>query len=200
MSAWRARPADTGLVHTPGGAGFGARATLCALELATSAGGFVGVEDVAVDIDVDDPGPPLVPGARRPENARSGKRTILRLSWRRSDPLAVELQLTSTPDHPALPRGRWVVLRDFLRYGLEEPTGDGEVRIVPDNSGEPDCHSCGEKGTVSIRLARDGRPAWVKVPCSTVRAFLDETEAIVASGEESSEEALDALIRALLKA
>lgn len=147
-------------------------------------------EDVSVDIDVDDPGPPLVPGARRPEAHRRRKRTILRLGWRVSDPLAVEIGLTSTPDHPALPRGRWVVLRDFLRYGLEEPTGDGEVRISPDV----------EEGAVSMRLARDGRPAWIKVPAATVRAFLDETESILPSGEESSEEALDALIRALLRA
>ena len=95
-----------------------------------------------------------------------------------------------TPDHPALPRGRWVVLRDFLRYGIEEPTGDGEVRISPEIDG----------GVVSIRLARDGRPAWVQVPGSKVREFLDATEAILPSGEESSEEALDALIEALLQA
>jgi hypothetical protein len=145
---------------------------------------------VAVEIDVDDPGVPLVPGARQPEAHRRGKRTVLRLGWRVADPLAVGLELTSTPDHPALPRGTWVVLRDFLRYGLEEPTGDGEVRISPDV----------EAGVVSIRLARLGRPAWVRVPAETVRQFLDETEALVASGEESSEDALDALIRALLRA
>jgi Streptomyces sporulation and cell division protein, SsgA len=147
-------------------------------------------EDVAVEIDVDDPGPAGVPGARRPDSHRRDKRTILRLSWRRRDPLAVELQLTSTPDHPALPRGRWVVLRDFLRYGLEEPTGDGEVRISPKLA----------EGAVSIRLARDGRPAWVQVASNTVRQFLDDTEAILPSGEESSEAALDALIEALLRA
>jgi hypothetical protein len=147
-------------------------------------------EDVSVDIDVDDPGPPIVPGARRPEAHRRKKRTILRLAWWQKDPLAVELTLTSTPDHPALPRGQWVVLRDFLRYGLEEPTGDGEVRISP---------AVDEKA-VSIRLARDGRPAWIKVPAETVRGFLDQTDAILPSGEESSEEALDALIRALLRA
>jgi hypothetical protein len=145
---------------------------------------------VAVEIDVDDPGVPLVPGARQPEAHRRGKRTVLRLGWRVADPLAVGLELSSTPDHPALPRGSWVVLRDFLRYGLEEATGDGEVRISPDV----------EAGVVSIRLARLGRPAWVRVPAETVRQFLDETEALVASGEESSEDALDALIRALLRA
>jgi len=155
----------------------------------------VAAQDVTVEIDVDDPGPAGVPGARRPEAHRRVRRTVLRLSWQPEDPLAVQLQLTSTPDHPALPRGQWVVLRDFLRYGLEEATGDGEVRISP----ETPC-SGATPGVVAIRLARDGRPAWVRVPCESVRAFLDQTEAITPSGEESSEQALDALIKALLKA
>jgi hypothetical protein len=144
--------------------------------------------DVVVEVDVDDVAG--IPGARRPEILRSGKRTILQFSWDRADPLAVRLELSSTPDHPALPRGRWIVLRDFLRYGLEEPTGDGAVRISPEPA----------SGAVSFRLARDGRPAWVRAPGDTVRAFLDRTEAILPSGEESSEEALDALIKALLRA
>lgn len=179
--------------------------------------------DVTVDIDVDDPGPAGVPGARRPESHRRVRRTVLRLSWQQDDPLAVRLQLISTPDHPALPRGSWVVLRDFLRYGLEEATGDGEVRISPLTPGrdiapghEPatgsdgtsagttdgDGTSAGDstQGVVAIRLARDGRPAWVQVPCASVRDFLDRTEVVTPSGEESSEEALDALIKALLRA
>jgi Streptomyces sporulation and cell division protein, SsgA len=155
----------------------------------------VAAQGVTVDIDVDDPGPAGVPKARRAETHRRVRRTVLRLSWQRDDPLAVRLQLISTPDHPALPRGSWVVLRDFLRYGLEEATGDGEVRINP----ETPC-SKGTPGVVAIRLARDGRPAWVQVPCASVREFLNQTEVITPSGEESSEEALDALIKALLKA
>jgi hypothetical protein len=155
----------------------------------------VAAQDVTVEIDVDDPGPAGVPGARRPESHRRVRHTVLRLSWQQEDPLAVRIQLISTPDHPALPRGSWVVLRDFLRYGLEEATGDGEVRISPETT-------CSETrpGVVAIRLARDGRPAWVRVPCEAVREFLDQTEAVTPSGEESSEEALDALIKALLKA
>lgn len=146
--------------------------------------------DVVVDVDVADLGVVGIPGARRSETSRSGRRTILQLAWDRADPLAVSLELSSTPDHPALPRGRWIVLRDFLRYGLEEPTGDGAVRISPDAA----------DGAVSIRLARDGRPAWVRAPGDAVRAFLDRTETILPSGEESSEQALDALITALLRA
>jgi hypothetical protein len=134
---------------------------------------------VTLEVVIDDEG-----------HSGRGRLTVLRFSWRPEDPLAVDLLLSAQPDHPALPRGSWIVLRDFLRYGLEEPTGDGAVRISPD----------ADSGAVSIRLARDGRPAWVRAPVDIVRTFLDRTEAILPSGEESSEEALDALIKALLKA
>lgn len=145
----------------------------------------MGSEDVVVDLDVDTSstraGRPLL---------RRGRRTVLQLGWRRDDPLAVRLTLISTPDHPALPRGQWVVLRDFLRYGLEEPTGDGEVRISPE----------APRQTVTIRLAREGRPVEVSVSCPDVQDFLNRTDAILPSGAEASEEVLDALIEALLRA
>ena len=117
-----------------------------------------------------------------------GRRTVLALVWTPADPLAVQLLLTAQPDHPALPRGEWVVLRDFLRYGLDEPTGDGEVRIRPDEG--RDC--------LWFELARPGRAACVSVPRSVARDFLDRTEAAVPSGEERSEAALDELLARLL--
>ena len=92
--------------------------------------------------------------------------TVLTLSWCQDDPLAVNLMVNSTPDHPALPRGSWVVLRDFLRYGLEEATGDGAVHFEP----EPG------RQRVLLRLARPGRPAWISAPCSVLRSFLDQTD------------------------
>lgn len=115
-----------------------------------------------------------------------GRLTVLRFAWRRPDPLAVTLTLTAQPDHPALPRGRWVVLRDFLRYGLEEATGDGDVRIHP------------EGDYVWFELMRIGRPCCVAVPKAVARAFLDDTELVVPAGEERSELALDELIERLL--
>lgn len=118
-----------------------------------------------------------------------GRRTTLRLSWRRDDPLAVVLLVLAEPDHPALPRGRWVVLRDFLRYGLEEPTGDGDVRIRPEAGG----------ARVVLELLRGGRPCTLEVPAEVVSRFLDASEAIVPTGEESSDAALDALIGRLLR-
>ncbi len=129
-------------------------------------------------------GAPFAVAPRRP-----GERiTVLTLSWSRDDPMAVHLKVSSTPDHPALPRGTWVVLRDFLRAGLEEPTGDGAVRIAPDPGSE----------RVLLRLARAGRPAWISAPRSVVRGFLAQTDAQDPTGEQRSAEAVDAVITSLL--
>lgn len=117
-----------------------------------------------------------------------GRMTVLRLGWHPDDALAVTLVLSAQPDHPALPRGSWTVLRDFLHYGLEEPTGDGQVRIRPDEL----------RDRVWFELDRHDRPACVSVPRSTVRAFLARTEVEVASGSERSDEAVDALLVRLL--
>jgi hypothetical protein len=117
-----------------------------------------------------------------------GLMTVLRLSWLPDDPLAVTLTLTAQPDHPSLPRGEWVILRDFLRYGLEEPTGDGDVRIRPD----------AQLDRVWFELERPGRAACVSVPRPLVLGFLDRTEAVVASGEERSTGAIEALLARLL--
>ncbi|HVF21314.1 MAG TPA: SsgA family sporulation/cell division regulator [Mycobacteriales bacterium] len=116
--------------------------------------------------------------------------TSLRLSWYAADPLAVHLLLTAQPDHPALPRGRWTMLRDFLSYGLTHATGDGDVRVRPDAAG----------ALVVLELFRDGRCTTVRVPASTVQDFLDATEAVVPAGEERSEAALDELIARLSRA
>ena len=115
--------------------------------------------DVVVDVVVNRAVPPATAAGSVPRAAiqprRPGQRiTVLTLSWRKDDPLAVNLIVSSSSDHPAMPRGTWVVLRDFLRYGLEEPTGDGAVHIKPEPGGE----------RVLLRLARPGRPAWISAP------------------------------------
>jgi len=117
-----------------------------------------------------------------------GRITMLRLTWHPADPLAVTLTLTAQPDHPSLPQGEWVILRDFLRYGLEEPTGDGTVRIRPDTTLD----------RVWFDLERPGRAACVSVPCPLVREFLDRTDEVVPCGEERSAAAIDALLARLL--
>jgi Streptomyces sporulation and cell division protein, SsgA len=135
-------------------------------------------EDVTTEILVDD-GP----------SATRGRLTVLTLTWQRCDPLAVTMTLISRPDHPALPRGRWVLLRDFLRYGLDEPTGDGNVRITPDGAG----------GRVWMALNRGDRQSGVRVDAEALRIFLDRTEQIVPAGEERAEQELDKVIETLLR-
>jgi hypothetical protein len=81
-----------------------------------------------------------------------------------------------------------VILRDFLRYGLEEPTGDGEVRMRPDQ----------QLDRIWFELARPGRAASVSVARGIVREFLDRTDAIVPAGEERSAAAIDELLARLL--
>ena len=113
--------------------------------------------------------------------------TKLQLTWRPVDPLAVSLTVVREPAHPALVAGEWVMLRDFLRYGIEAPTGDGAVRLRP-----------GTDANVVIDLSGDMGRCSVSVPTSVVREFLDATERIVPAGEERSDEAIDKLIDQLL--
>jgi hypothetical protein len=114
-------------------------------------------------------------------------RTVLALSWDDSDPLAVRIVLSTEPDHPSLPRGEWVMLRDFLRYGCSEPTGDGAVRVRPENNDR-----------ILLALQDDTKTFEVRVPLGTITGFLDETEQAVPTGREAGEEVLDELIRRLL--
>lgn len=117
-----------------------------------------------------------------------GHLTVLGLAWSERDPLAVRLSLSAQPDHPALPRGQWAVLREFLRYGIEEPTGDGDVRIRPEGDGR-----------VRLELLGEAKPYAVHVAADVLRGFLDDTEAVVATGAEADEEMMDALISRLLE-
>lgn len=115
--------------------------------------------------------------------------TMLRLAWSRKNPLAVRLLITAEPDHPALPRGQWAVLRDLLRYGCTHPAGDGLVRVRPDRAGR-----------VVLELVDGTRACVVHLPVETITRFLDATEEICPSGEERNDAAIDALIDRLLDA
>ena len=137
-------------------------------------------KDVTTEIVVDD-------------DSSRGRVTVFHLTWRRSDPFAVTMELVSRPEHPALPRGVWVAPRDSLRAGLDAPVGDGNVRITP----EP--VDGRRQAGVRLDLANGDRQSVVVLEAAPLRSFLDRTESVVPAGEEHPERELDEVLSALLR-
>ncbi len=127
-----------------------------------------------------------------------GHLPVLRLSWSENDPLAVIVVVGARPAHPALLRGRWVVLRDALRAvlapGGERSGGAGLGTSRP--AGHVSMSRQDEHVTLTLRAA--SLPCVVTVPAGPMRDFLDETDAVVPPGRESWGPALDAEIARML--
>ena len=122
-----------------------------------------------------------------------GHLPVLRLSWVDSDPLAVVVVVGARPPHPALLRGRWVVLRDALRAVLA-PDGGTPVPARP--AGHVSMSRQDEHVTLTLRSA--SLPCVVTVPAGPIREFLAETDAVVPPGGEPWTPALDAEIARML--
>jgi sporulation and cell division protein SsgA len=122
-----------------------------------------------------------------------GHLAVLRLSWVDSDPLAVVVVVGARPPHPALLRGRWVVLRDALRAVLA-PDGGSQMPARP--AGHVSMSRQGEHVTLTLRSP--SLPCVVTVPAGPMREFLADTDAIVPPGGEPWAPALDAEIARML--
>ena len=122
-----------------------------------------------------------------------GHLPVLRLSWVDSDPLAVVVVVGARPPHPALLRGRWVVLRDALRAVLA-PDGGSQMPGRP--AGHVSMSRQGEHVTLTLRSP--SLPCVVTVPAGPMREFLADTDAIVPPGGEPWAPALDAEIARML--
>jgi hypothetical protein len=118
---------------------------------------------------------------------------VLRLSWTESDPLAVVVVVGARPAHPALLRGRWVVLRDTLRSVLA-PVGGASQAVRA--AGHVSMSRQDEHVTLTLRSA--SLPCVVTVPAGPMRDFLAETDAVVPPGAEPWASALDAEIARML--
>lgn len=124
-----------------------------------------------------------------------GHLPVLRLSWVDGDPLAVVVVVGARPPHPALLRGRWVVLRDALRAVLAPAGGlQAPARL----GGHVSMSRQDEHVTLTLRSA--SLPCVVTVPAGPMREFLAETDAIVPPGGEPWAPALDAEIARMLGA
>ncbi|MDX2730467.1 SsgA family sporulation/cell division regulator [Streptomyces sp. PA03-2a] len=73
--------------------------------------------------------------------------------------------------------GEWVLGRDLLADGLSGSAGDGDIRIWS-------AAGHGVQG-MYITLGSSAGTAWLEVPVQDVKAFLENTEALVPRGAES---------------
>lgn len=127
-----------------------------------------------------------------------GHLPILRLSWSPADPLAIVVVVGARPAHPALLRGRWVVLRDTLRTTLApggaHPGGAGVG--APRPAGHVQMSRQDQHVTLTLRSA--SLPCVVTVPVGPLRDFLAETDEAVPPGREHCAPALDLEIARML--
>jgi hypothetical protein len=115
-------------------------------------------------------------------------------------PSCLEAELQYNPDDPyaatvmfnlAHKQVRWTFSRDLVVDGLDEPTGDGDVRVRP--SLDRDARAC-----VLVELTSPQGRALVQIPGKELRKFVQRMTMLVPSGEESQHIDIDAAVAALL--
>jgi hypothetical protein len=105
-----------------------------------------------------------------------------------ADPFAVRIAFGDTDDDPdgAI---TWLLSRELLQAGLERPAGDGDVRLWPAKAAAD---------VLYLHLRAPSGEALFEVSRASVAAFIRQTEALVACGEESEQLGLDDELTALL--
>lgn len=86
----------------------------------------------------------------------------------------------------------WVFARDTLASGVDEPTGEGDVRVWPASEPLP-----GDR--VYIALSSPDGQALLEAPAAVLREFLRRTWDLVPAGTESGHLDIDAALAALLR-
>jgi hypothetical protein len=124
----------------------------------------------------------LAVALHRPEGGTSEVPTVLR--YDSSDPYALTMyfQLTDGP----VP---WTFSRELLSTGLTEPTGDGDVHVWS-------CLDDAGLAVAMVELCSPDGDVLVQFRAHDVVSFLDRTEALVPTGEESALLDIDATITA----
>lgn len=74
----------------------------------------------------------------------------------------------------------WSFARELLHVGVDEPAGDGDVRVTPMPFGVPVGN-----GGVAIELSSPDGRAWFEGPRSAFLRFLQKTYLVVPRGRES---------------
>jgi sporulation and cell division protein SsgA len=107
------------------------------------------------------------------------------LSYEIADPYAVHLDIAAGDGIV-----RWSFARELLTTGVDEPAGDGDVRIIPLG---------GRDGRrVRIQLSSPDGAAMLEAPLAEMVEFLGATFDAVPTGTESDHLDVDALVAHLL--
>ncbi|MGW7044126.1 SsgA family sporulation/cell division regulator [Streptomyces avermitilis] len=111
----------------------------------------------------------------------------MRLQYESSDPYSVRAAFTVVGSDETV---QWIIGRDLLADGLEGPAGEGDIRVWPaEEHGVCDLY---------ILLNPPAGAALLKAPTQEIKAFLQETEAVVPRGAEPGHIDLDALLAHLV--
>jgi hypothetical protein len=115
-----------------------------------------------------------------------GIRVPVLLAYRSVDPLAVRFSFHADSETPIV----WSFGRELLTEGLYRPCGAGDVQLSPGK--------IGGQARLYVSLASLDGEALLSAPADSVRAWLRQTERLVAPGTERIETALDAELRVVM--
>ncbi|MGW1887523.1 SsgA family sporulation/cell division regulator [Streptomyces sp. NPDC001970] len=105
----------------------------------------------------------------------------VRLRYEPSDPYVIRAAFTAVDSDETV---EWIIGRDLLIDGLEGPAGEGDIRIWPADG--PDRYN------LYILLNPPAGVALLKARAQEIKAFLQETVALVPRGAELGHIDLDA--------
>ena len=116
------------------------------------------------------------------------------LRYEPSDPFAVRIAFGDVGDQNATvdPDGggiAWLVSRELLQSGLDQPAGDGDVRVWPASAAAD---------VLFLHLRAPSGEALFELSRATVAAFLRQTESLVPTGSETDLLDLDDELQVLL--
>lgn len=120
--------------------------------------------------------------------ASSGVAVQVRMRYMASDPHAVHLRFSSSGAADV----DWVFARCLLADGLQQQTGQGDVRVAP--------RPASRGALIAIELTAPGGVAVCEASAVAIAAFLRDSEQLVPIGAEPPLGDLDTALSALLTA
>ncbi|MFD7947303.1 SsgA family sporulation/cell division regulator [Streptomyces sp. NPDC059744] len=112
----------------------------------------------------------------------------MRLQYESTDPHVVRAAFDVVGSDETV---EWIIGRDLLADGLAGPAGEGDIHVWPVEEER-------DGSDLYILLNPPDGTALLKAPAREIKAFLQETEAVVPKGAESGNIDLDTLLAHLI--